>query len=120
MEIRRQGNSYITLESDDTVRISRQTNIGSNKADGVDMSISLYNNSTNLFEKKITFIDGNDIYSTGSGGADEELLLNYYTDYGVRIGNSTDAYLTIKGARNSTDTLTVHGTSYFGDNVQFV
>ena len=47
------------------------------------------------------------------------LLLNYYTDAGVRIGNATDGYLTIKGARNATHTLTVNGDTYFGGAVSY-
>ena len=117
LEIRRNGINYISLDADDTISISRQSKISSNKLDGVDMTVSHHNNTTNLFEKKLSFKNGNEIYATGDGGVDEELLLNYYTDAGVRIGNATDAYLTIKGARNGTHTLTVNGTSYFGDDV---
>ena len=119
LEIRRNGVNYLSLESDDTISISRQTKIGSNKADGVDMTVSHYNNTTNLFEKKLSFKNGNEIHATGDGGVDEELLLNYYTDAGVRIGNATDAYLTIKGARNATHTLTVNGDTYFGGAVSY-
>ena len=119
LQIRRNGINHLSLEGDDTISISRQSKIGSNKADGVDMTVSHYNNTTNLFEKKLSFKNGNEIFVTGDGGVDEELLLNYYTDYGVRIGNATDAYLTIKGARNGTDTLTVHGSTYFGGAVSY-
>ena len=45
------------------------------------MTVSHHNNTTNLFEKKLSFKNGNEIFTTGDGGADEELLLNYYTDY---------------------------------------
>ena len=83
------------------------------------MTISHHNNITDLFEKKLSFKNGNEIFATGDGGVDEELLLNYYTDAGVRIGNATDAYLTIKGARNGTDTLTVNGSTYFGGTVSY-
>ena len=117
LQIRRNGTNYISLDGDDTISISRQSKIGSNKLDGVDMTVSHYNNTTNLFEKKLSFKNGNEIFATGDGGADEELLLNFYTDAGVRIGNATDAYLTIKGARNGTDTLTVNGSTYFGGAV---
>ena len=109
----------MSLDSDDTISISRQTKKGRNRADGVDMTVSHFNNTTNLFEKKLSFKHGNEIYATGNAGADEELLLNYYTDAGVRIGNSTDAYLTIEGARNGTDTLTVNGSTYFGGAVSY-
>ena len=119
LQIRRNGTNYISLDGDDTISISRQSKISSNKADGVDMTVSHHNNTTNLFEKKLSFKNGNEIFATGDGGADEELLLNYYTDYGVRIGNATDAYLTIKGARNGTDTLTVNGSTYFGGAVSY-
>ena len=119
LEIRRNGINYLSLEADDTISISRQSKISSNKADGVDMTVSHFNNTTNLFEKKLTFKNGNEIHATGDGGADEELLLNYYTDAGVRIGNATDAYLTIKGARNGTHTLTVNGDTYFGGAVNY-
>ena len=119
LQIRRNGINYISLDADDTISISRQSKIGSNKLDGVDMTVSHYNNTTNLFEKKLSFKNGNEIFATGDGGADEELLLNYYTDAGVRIGNATDAYLTIKGARNGTDTLTVNGSTYFGGAVSY-
>ena len=119
LQIRRNGINYLSLESDDTISISRQSKIGSNKADGVVMTVSHYNNTTNLFEKKLTFKNGNEIYATGDGGVDEELLLNYHTDAGVRIGNATDAYLTIKGVRNGTDTLTVNGSTYFGGAVSY-
>ena len=119
LQIRRNGINYISLDADDTISISRQSKIGSNKLDGVDMTVSHYNNTTNLFEKKLSFKNGNEIFATGDGGADEELLLNYYTDAGVRIGNATDAYLTIKGARNGTDTLTVNGFTYFGGAVSY-
>ena len=119
LQIRRNGTNYISLDADDTISISRQSKIGSNKADGVDMTISHYNNTTNLFEKKLSFKNGNEIFTTGDGGADEELLLNYYTDAGVRIGNATDAYLTIKGARNGKNTLTVNGDTYFGGAVSY-
>ena len=119
LQIRRNGINYISLDADDTISISRQSKIGSNKLDGVDMTVSHYNNTTNLFEKKLSFKNGNEIFVTGDGGADEELLLNYYTDAGVRIGNATDAYLTIKGARNGTDTLTVNGSTYFGGAVSY-
>ena len=119
LEIRRNGTNYLSLDGDDTLSISRQSKIGSNKADGVDMTVSHYNNTTNLFEKKLSFKNGNEFFATGDGGVDEELLLNYYTDAGVRIGNSTDAYLTIKGARNGTDTLTVNGSTYFGGAVTY-
>ena len=114
----RNGTNYMSLDIDDTISISRQTKIRSNRADGVDMTVSHYNNTTNLFEKKLSFKNGNEIYATGNAGADEELLWNY-TDAGVRIGNSTDAYLTIKGARNGTDTLTVNGSTYFGGAVSY-
>ena len=119
LQIRRNRINYIALESDDTISISRQSEIGSNKLDGVDMTVSHYNNTTNLFEKKLSFKNGNEIFATGDGGADEELFLNYYTSYGVRIGNATDAYLTIKGARNGTDTLTVNGSTFFGGAVSY-
>ena len=119
LEIRRNGINYLSLEADDTISISRQSKISSNKADGVDMTVSHYNNTTNLFEKKLTFKNGNEIHATGDGGVDEELLLNYYTDAGVRIGNATDGYLTINGARNGTDTLTVNGSTYFGGAVSY-
>ena len=119
LQIRRNGINYISLDGDDTISISRQSKIGSNKADGVDMTVSHYNNTTNLFEKKLSFKNGNEIFATGDGGVDEELLLNYYTDAGVRIGNATDAYLTIKGARNGTNTLTVNGDTYFGGAVSY-
>ena len=119
LQIRRNGTNYLSLEADDTISISRQSKIGSNKADGVDMTVSHYNNATNLFEKKLSFKNGNEIFVTGDGGTDQELLLNYYTDYGVRIGNSTDAYLTKKGARNGTHTLTVNGDTYFGGAVSY-
>ena len=119
LQIRRNGINYISLDGDDTISISRQSKISSNKADGVDMTVSHHNNITDLFEKKLSFKNGNEIFATGDGGADEELLLNYYTDAGVRIGNATNAYLTIKGARNGTDTLTVHGSTYFGGAVSY-
>ena len=119
LQIRRNGTNYISLDADDTISISRQSKISSNKADGVDMTVSHHNNTTNLFEKKLSFKNGNEIYTTGDGGVDEELLLNYHTDAGVRIGNATDAYLTIKGARNGTDTLTVNGSTYFGGAVSY-
>ena len=119
LQIRRNGTNYISLDGDDTISISRQSKISSNKADGVDMTVSHHNNTTNLFEKKLSFKNGNEIFTTGDGGADEELLLNYYTDAGVRIGNATDAYLTIKGARNATHTLTVNGSTYFGGAVSY-
>ena len=119
LQIRRHGISFISLDGDDTISISRQSKIGSNKADGVDMTVSHHINITDLFEKKLSFKNGNEIFATGDGGADEELLLNYYTDYGVRIGNETDAYLTIKGARNGTNTLTVNGDTYFGGAVSY-
>ena len=119
LEIRRNGINYLSLEADDTISISRQSKISSNKADGVDMTVSHYNNTTNLFEKKLTFKNGNEIHATGDGGVDEELLLNYYTDAGVRIGNATDGYLTINGARNGTDALTVNGSTYFGGAVSY-
>ena len=119
LQIRRNGTNYLSLDGDDTISISRQSKISSNKADGVDMTVSHHNNTTNLFEKKLSFKNGNEIFATGDGGADEELLLNYYTDAGVRIGNATDAYLTIKGARNGTDTLTVNGSTYFGGAVSY-
>ena len=119
LQIRRNGINYISLDGDDTISISRQSKISSNKADGVDMTVSHHNNTTNLFEKKLSFKNGNEIFATGDGGGDEELLLNYFTDAGVRIGNATDAYLTIKGARNGTDTLTVNGSTYFGGAVSY-
>ena len=119
LQIRRNGTNYLSLDGDDTISISRQSKISSNKADGVDMTVSHHNNTTNLFEKKLSFKNGNEIFATGDGGADEELLLNYYTDYGVRIGNATDGYLTIKGARNATHTLTVNGSTYFGGAVSY-
>ena len=119
LQIRRNGTNYLSLDGDDTISISRQSKISSNKADGVDMTVSHHNNTTNLFEKKLSFKNGNEIFATGDGGADEELLLNYYTDAGVRIGNATDAYLTIKGARNATHTLTVNGSTYFGGAVSY-
>ena len=119
LQIRRNGTNYISLDGDDTISISRQSKISSNKADGVDMTVSHHNNTTNLFEKKLSFKNGNEIFATGDGGADEELLLNYYTDAGVRIGNATDGYLTIKGARNATHTLTVNGSTYFGGAVSY-
>ena len=119
LQIRRNGTNYLSLDGDDTISISRQSKISSNKADGVDMTVSHHNNITDLFEKKLSFKNGNEIFATGDGGADEELLLNYYTDAGVRIGNATDAYLTIKGARNGTHTLTVNGSTYFGGAVSY-
>ena len=119
LQIRRNGTNYLSLDGDDTISISRQSKISSNKADGVDMTVSHHNNITDLFEKKLSFKNGNEIFATGDGGADEELLLNYYTDAGVRIGNATDAYLTIKGARNGTHTLTVNGDTYFGGAVSY-
>ena len=119
LQIRRNGTNYLSLDGDDTISISRQSKISSNKADGVDMTVSHHNNTTNLFEKKLSFKNGNEIFATGDGEGDEELLLNYYTDAGVRIGNATDAYLTIKGARNATHTLTVNGSTYFGGAVSY-
>ena len=119
LQIRRNGTNYLSLDGDDTISISRQSKISSNKADGVDMTVSHHNNTTNLFEKKFSFKNGNEIFATGDGGADEELLLNYYTDAGVRIGNATESYLTIRGARNGTDTLTVNGSTYFGGAVSY-
>ena len=74
-EIRRNGINYISLDADDTISISRQSKIGSNKADGVDMTVSHYNNTTNLFEKKLSFKNGNELFATGNAGPDEELLL---------------------------------------------
>ena len=55
LEIRRNGTNYMSLDGDDTISISRQSKIGGNKADGADMTVSHYNNTTNLFEKKLSF-----------------------------------------------------------------
>ena len=71
LQIRRFGTNYISLDADDTIGISKQSKIGSNKLDGVDMTVSHYNNTTNLFEKKLSFKNGNEIFATGDGGADE-------------------------------------------------
>ena len=38
LQIRRNGTNYLSLDGDDTISISRQSKISSNKADGVDMT----------------------------------------------------------------------------------
>ena len=45
LQIRRNGTNYLSLDGDDTISISRQSKISSNKADGVDMTVSHHNNN---------------------------------------------------------------------------
>ena len=103
-------------EADDTIQISRQTTITSNKLDGNDLFIEHLNNTTGLLEGTMTFKNANEIYSTVIGGGKQELALNKYVDGGVRVGDTT-GYLTVNGAQNASDALTVNGSSYLSGNV---
>ena len=114
--INRNGEPYISLETDNTLTISRQTTTVSNKANGNDLFIEHLNNTTGLLEGTLAFKNANEIYSMVIGGAAQELALNKYVDGGVRVGNIA-GYLTVNGARNGSDTLTVNGTSYFSNNI---
>ena len=107
MTIQRNGNTYITLTTGDRIALGRRTDI---TASGIALSV---NDSVDGF---IQLGNGQQIDTWTSGRAGQEMQLHYLADTGVRIGNA-DGYLTIKGARNGTNELTVNGDSYFAGNI---
>ena len=107
LQIQRNGNTYITLTTDDRIAMDRRTD---RTASGIALSI---NDTTDGF---IQLGNGQKIDAFAIGGSAQEMQLNYFADGGVRIGN-TAGYLAVNGARNGTDILTVNGSSYMNGNI---
>ena len=107
LQLQRNGVDYIRLTTDSRVKIDKQMDI---EVDCVGLTIN------DSLDGSIRFRNGNQIDTTFVGGAVREMYLNYYSDGGVRIGN-LDGYLTVNGARNGTDRLTVNGNSYLAGDI---
>ena len=107
MSIQRFGNEYIRLTTDDRIKLDKQTDISN---EGVGLTIS------DSVDGMIQLGNGNQIDSFFVGGGAREMYLNYFSDTGVRIGN-TAGNLAVNGARNGTDILTVNGSSYMNGNI---
>ena len=107
MSIQRNSVDYIGLTTEDRIKLDKQTDIAN---DGVGLTIF------DSVDGTIQLGNGNQIDSFFVGGGVREMYLNYFSDTGVRIGN-TAGYLAVNGARNGTDIPTVNGSSYLNGDI---